>query len=45
MNEADSDVGKEVGDQDAPRTGDSHGQQNGSCQPDEENLSAQSDTV
>nr|XP_005892852.1 PREDICTED: splicing regulatory glutamine/lysine-rich protein 1 isoform X1 [Bos mutus] len=43
--EPDSSVGKEVDDKDAPRTEENKVQQNGNCQPNEENLSAKTETV
>jgi len=38
-------VGKEVDDKDAPRTEENKVQQNGNCQPNEENLSAKTEAV
>ncbi|XP_061249372.1 splicing regulatory glutamine/lysine-rich protein 1 isoform X2 [Bos javanicus] len=43
--EPDSSVGKEVDDKDAPRTEENKVQQNGNCQPNEENLSAKTEAV
>ncbi|XP_046527417.1 splicing regulatory glutamine/lysine-rich protein 1 isoform X1 [Equus quagga] len=43
--EPDSSVGKEVDDKDAPRTEENKVQQNGSCQPNEENLSTKTEAV
>ncbi|KAM8815961.1 splicing regulatory glutamine/lysine-rich protein 1 isoform 2-T2 [Rhynchonycteris naso] len=40
-----SSVGKESADKDAPRTEENNVQQNGNCQPNEENLSAKTETV
>lgn len=38
-------MGKEAENKDAPRTEESKVQQNGSCQPNEENLSAKAEAV
>ncbi|XP_006927824.1 splicing regulatory glutamine/lysine-rich protein 1 isoform X2 [Prionailurus viverrinus] len=43
--EPDSSVGKEVDDKDAPRTEENKVQQNGNCQPNEENLSTKTEAV
>ncbi|KAM8958807.1 splicing regulatory glutamine/lysine-rich protein 1 isoform 4-T4 [Lycaon pictus] len=43
--EPDSSVGKEVDDKDAPRTEENKVQQNGNCQPNEENLSTKTEVV
>ncbi|XP_006732597.1 splicing regulatory glutamine/lysine-rich protein 1 isoform X1 [Leptonychotes weddellii] len=43
--EPDSNVGKEVDDKDAPRTEENKVQQNGNCQPNEENLSTKTEAV
>ncbi|EFB17360.1 hypothetical protein PANDA_007970, partial [Ailuropoda melanoleuca] len=43
--EPDSSVGKEVDDKDAPRTEENQVQQNGNCQPNEENLSTKTEAV
>ncbi|XP_010843846.1 PREDICTED: splicing regulatory glutamine/lysine-rich protein 1 isoform X2 [Bison bison bison] len=43
--EPDSSVGKEVDDKDAPRTEENKVQQNGNCQPNEENPSAKTEAV
>ncbi|XP_028348747.1 splicing regulatory glutamine/lysine-rich protein 1 isoform X2 [Physeter macrocephalus] len=43
--EPDLSVGKEVDDKDAPRTEENKVQQNGSCQPNEENLSTKTEAV
>ena len=38
-------MGKEVDDKDAPRTEENKVQQNGNCQPNEENLSTKTEAV
>ncbi|XP_045854671.1 splicing regulatory glutamine/lysine-rich protein 1 isoform X1 [Meles meles] len=43
--EPESSVGKEVDDKDAPRTEENKVQQNGNCQPNEENLSTKTEAV
>ncbi|XP_019065002.1 splicing regulatory glutamine/lysine-rich protein 1 isoform X6 [Fukomys damarensis] len=43
--EPDSSVGKEVDDKDTPRTEENKVQQNGNCQPNEENLSTKTEAV
>ncbi|CAD7678782.1 unnamed protein product [Nyctereutes procyonoides] len=43
--EPDSSVGKEVDEKDAPRTEENKVQQNGNCQPNEENLSTKTEAV
>ncbi|XP_055277933.1 splicing regulatory glutamine/lysine-rich protein 1 isoform X5 [Moschus berezovskii] len=43
--EPDSSMGKEADDKDAPRTEENKVQQNGNCQPNEENLSAKTEAV
>ncbi|XP_048662050.1 splicing regulatory glutamine/lysine-rich protein 1 isoform X4 [Marmota marmota marmota] len=43
--EPDSTVGKEVDDKDVPRTEENKVQQNGNCQPNEENLSTKTEAV